>query len=260
MIKLMPTDWLIAHRCVDLSADFGKEKVGTFIDRAVSLENKLDSMKARFQDGFGIETDLRGDCRTDEAGILISHDIPIKGKDYPTLAEVFKLYQDAATGGCLALNIKDAGLQGRLKPLLDAFAIKNYFTFDGANPDVLVDGKSGITAFGRESEIEPLNAAHPTHALSNYPTIKGVWLDNFESAPWITKEIIERQFKNGKDVAIVSPELHPWARGDAGETMLRVWTQYREALTALRSVYPDRRMMLCTKLSTFAVKFFNEGA
>jgi hypothetical protein len=254
----MPKDWIIAHRCVDLSEKFGSANLSVIIDAAKSLENTRESMAARFQDGFGIETDLRGDCRTDEAGILITHDLPIKGRDYPTLASVIDLYVKAATNGCLALNIKDAGLQARLKPLLDRYQIKNYFTFDGANPDVLVDGQCGITAFGRESEIEPFNTAHDKQPLSNYPTIAGVWLDNFIAAPWITQDIIERHFANGKDVAIVSPELHPWARDDKGEILTRYWTQYRTALRDLRKTHFDRRMMICTKLPTHAYRFFNE--
>ena len=259
MSKLMPNDWLIAHRCVDLSDHLGKNGLDALVVAAKKDENTLDSMATRFRDGFGIETDLRGDCRTDEASILISHDLPVRGKDYPTLAAVFTLYNKAGTNGCLALNIKDAGLQGRLKPILDSHTIKNYFTFDGANPDVLVDGHSGITAFGRESEIEPFNAAHPKHPLSNYPTVAGIWLDNFAPEPWITKDILERHFKNGKDVAIVSPELHPWGRKDDGLLMRTIWTQYRTALKALRSAYPDKRMMLCTKCPTAAAQFFNEG-
>jgi hypothetical protein len=254
----MPKDWIIAHRCVDLNAQLGTMTVSAIIDGGKAQENTLESMTARFQDGFGIETDLRGDCRSETAGILISHDLPLHGKDYPTLAAVFDLYVKVNTNGCLALNIKDAGLQARLKPILDRYGIKNYFTFDGANPDVLVDSRVGITAFGRESEIEPFNAAHKDHPLSNYPTIAGLWLDNFSPTPWITQDIVARHFKAGKDVAIVSPELHPWARADQGETFTRYWTQYCEALRALRKTYPDRRMMICTKFPTFAARFFND--
>jgi len=253
----MPRHWFIAHRCVDISEKCRVKSLAALIKDGEGEENALSSMDARFRDGFGVETDLRADSRADEAGILISHNPPVKGGGYSTLAEVFGLYNKHKTGGCLALNIKDAGLQDRLKPMLDQYGIANYFTFDGANPDVLVDGKSGITAFGRESEIEPFNAAHAVHPLSNYPSIKGVWLDNFDPNPWISKDVIARHFQNGKDVCIVSCELHPWARGDASETVLRYWTQYRAALRDLRASYPDRRMMICTKMPSFAFSFFN---
>jgi len=116
MTSFMPPSWMIAHRCVDLSDRLGSNALEALMQASKLEENALTSMEKRFHDGIGIETDLRGDSRTDEAGILISHDLPVKGKDYPTLDAVFSLYKKAGTNGCLALNIKDAGLQTRLKP------------------------------------------------------------------------------------------------------------------------------------------------
>jgi hypothetical protein len=96
--------------------------------------------------------------------------------------------------------------------------------------------------------------------LPNYPGVLGVWLDNFEPVLRIDLACVSRHFAAGKDVAIVSPELHPWGRQDSGETLLRYWTEYRETLGKLRRDHPQRRMMICTKFPTLAQEFFNGSA
>ncbi len=257
MSELLPTPWIVAHRCVDLSARFGSEPLDRLVGAARSDENALASMEARFRAGFGVETDLRGDARAAEAGILISHDPPVFGGDHPTLAQVFDLYRRVGERGCLALNVKDSGLQARLKPMLDKFGVTNYFTFDGAVPDVLADGLFGITAFGRESEMEPFDLTEGRRPLPNYATVAGVWMDNFQPGFWIDDEAIARHFARGKDVALVSPELHGWGRQDRGETLMRYWTLYRASLEALRPKFPLRRLLICTKFPSLARDFFN---
>jgi hypothetical protein len=255
--ELLPRDWIIAHRCVDLTGEFGAGNVEKLVAAGKSAENSLLAMEARFHAGFGVEIDLRGDARSVDPGILISHDPPVLHDDYPTLPQVFELYERVGKGGCLALNVKDSGLQKRLKPLLSNFGVANYFTFDGAVADVMTDGIFGISAFGRESEIERYNSALGENPLPNYATVAGVWLDNFHPCFWIDQAAVERHFAREKDVALVSPELHAWGREDEGAIITSFWTRYREMFPHLREKYPQRRMLICTKFPTLAQRFFN---
>ena len=57
MTELLPADWIIAHRCVDLSTDFGAE-VEALVAAAKGDENTLVSMESRFRAGFGVEATL----------------------------------------------------------------------------------------------------------------------------------------------------------------------------------------------------------
>lgn len=253
MTPLLPRAWIIAHRCVDLSARLGASDLDTLVAAEKSDENTLASMAARFRDGFGVETDLRGDAG---GSIRLSHD-PLGSSPAPRLEEALALYVEARTGGALALNIKDAGLQSRLRPLIVRFDVEHYFTFDGPVPDMLADCAAGLRAFARESDFEVWNAAQVDHPLPNYGAIAGVWMDNFGGRAWIDAAAIERHFSRGKDVALVSPELHPWGRRDAGACVLQFWTSWREILRRFRPVFPARRMLVCTKLPTRAFAFFN---
>lgn len=253
MSPLLPRAWIVAHRSVDLSAGFGEANLADRIAASKNDENALASMAARFSDGFGVETDLRNDPH---GTICLSHDPPLIGRA-PMLGEALALYVEARASGMLALNIKDAGLQPRLTPLIQQFGIQAYFTFDGPVPDMLADCAAGLRAFVRESDIEPWNAAQAEHPLPNYASATGVWMDNFSGRAWIDAAAVERHYSRGKDVALVSPELHPWGRCDTGALMLQFWTEWRDVLRRLRAAFPDRRMLVCTKLPTHAFAFFN---
>jgi hypothetical protein len=66
-------------------------------------------------------------------------------------------------------------------------------------PDTLSYKKSCIRYFTRQSEYEP------TPAL--YEQASGVWLDCFQE-DWVGDSHIVQHFQAGKQVCLVSPELH----------------------------------------------------
>jgi glycerophosphoryl diester phosphodiesterase len=185
-----------------------------------------------FSLGFGIETDVR-----DFNGqLVISHDTA-KSNAMP-LEAFFALYLKYRDRPKLALNIKADGLQDELHRQIAAFGIDNYFLFDMAVPDGLGYLRRGMTVYTRHSEYEPI----PPY----YKLASGVWLDEFDGH-WLSDEVIKDHIEAGKNVCIVSPELH-------NRSHKMEWAQYKE----LEQRLGKDRLMLCTDLPEQAKGFFND--
>jgi glycerophosphoryl diester phosphodiesterase len=181
--------------------------------------NSLPALQAALEAGYGLETDIRDSRRE----IVVAHDPPDESRF--ELAELLSIYRDLACTSCLALNIKSCGLAPRLASLLAEFEIQNYFAFDMSIPDLLHYERAGVRFFTRQSEIEMQPAL--------YQAAAGVWLDAFHSE-WYDGQTIERHPQSGKDVCVVSPELH---RRDPSKT----W----DALMQLRTS-GQARLQICT--------------
>ena len=191
--------------------------------------NQPAALRQALACGFGLETDVR-----DAVGrIVISHDPPVTPGQ--SLAELLAIYNSLGCAATLAINVKADGLRSRLKSLLDEHKVTNYFCFDMSLPEMLAYGRDELRHFTRESEYEP----HP--AL--YEQAAGVWMDMFVN-DWITREHIFRHLDAGKQVAIVSPELHSRPHEN-------FWIRLREAGL---SSHPD--VMLCTDFPESARDFF----
>ncbi len=156
-------------------------------------KNTLISFERSFQHGFGIETDIR-DC---DGRMVISHDPA--DSTCPGLEDVLALHNLINPELPLALNIKSDGLFTSLLSLLSSFQVKNYFVFDMSIPDTLGYLQNGINYFTRQSEYEPVP--------SLYETAAGVWMDCFNSE-WMTETQIAGHLAAGKQLCLVSPELH----------------------------------------------------
>ena len=180
-----------------------------------------------FACGYGVETDVR-----DVLGqLVISHDMPLGNE---IRFETFlALYTESGAESCLAINIKADGLQRPLKTLLSEYGVKNYFVFDMSIPDTLGYMQEGIRFFSRISEYEPQD-----HFCLDS---SGVWLDCFHSK-WFTTEHISAFLDQGKQVCIVSPELHK-------RDHLKVWHDLREIETS--------NVLLCTDFPDAAKEFFD---
>ena len=156
-------------------------------------KNSMAAFELSFALGFGIETDVRDfDGRP-----VISHDLA--SVECPSLEAMLELHKRINPSLPLALNIKADGLQDSLSVLLARYQVENYFVFDMSIPDTLAYRKAGIRYFTRESEYEP------TPAL--YDQASGVWMDCFLD-DWIADSHISRHLQAGKQVCLVSPELH----------------------------------------------------
>ena len=146
---------------------------------------------------FGIETDLRDYC----GSVVISHDIPDKSSMH--FESFLKLYirntEHLLSKPTLALNIKADGLSRLVQETLKRNNVTNYFVFDMSVPDSLSYVNQGLKTFTRHSEYEI--------APSLYDRSCGVWVDCFLDT-WFSGEVLSSHLESGKDVCIVSPELH----------------------------------------------------
>ena len=161
----------------------------------IEEKNSSVAFHRSFALGFGTETDLR-DL---DGEIVVSHDPPRSDSgiiSFVQLLEMFCAYDPTLP---LALNIKADGLQKPVAKLLQAWNINNYFLFDMSVPDLLVSQRANLICYTRQSEFENIP--------SLYERAKGVWMDEFFD-PWISIDSIKGHIDNGKEVCIVSPELH----------------------------------------------------
>lgn len=191
-----------------------------------SEKNSLQAMKRSFEAGFGVETDVR-----DRNGkLVISHD-PADAGAY-TFSEFLELHQSfgpSVSALTLALNVKADGLQSLLKQELERFEVQSYFFFDMSVPDTLGYERSGLRFFSRQSEYEPEPAL--------YHRAAGIWLDMFKS-DWPDESLIKAHLDNGKEVCIVSPELHRRSH-ESYWSFLKEMGFHQSDLASLCTDYPD---------------------
>lgn len=160
--------------------------------RQVPEKNTLTAFTHSIACGFGTETDIR-----DSLGeLVISHDMP-RGGEMP-VADFLALWQ-AHPELPLALNIKADGLAASLRTLLEAAGRDNYFVFDMSIPDMLGCLRQGLKVFARVSDVEPQPAC--------FERVSGIWLDAFQGE-WYDLDVIRRFVDQGKQVCVVSPDLH----------------------------------------------------
>lgn len=193
--------------------------------------NTPQAFRKSFSCGFGTETDIRDYC----GDLVISHDIATS--DSILMSDFLRIFNSYDSNNTLALNIKADGLQKKLKPLLEANRITDYFVFDMSIPDTLGYLNEGIPFFSRQSEYEP----NPVF----YKECSGVWLDCFEGI-WFDIQLIENHLRSGKKIAIVSPELHK-------RNHLELWEFIRE-----NDIDSYKELILCTDIPEQAVNFFNK--
>lgn len=191
--------------------------------RQASEKNMPAAFERALQGGFGIETDLR-----DANGrVVISHDMP-RGTEM-SLDQFLALcarYPDARP---LALNIKADGLQSAVQTALAAHQISDAYVFDMAVPDALGYLAQAIPTYTRCSEYEP--------APPYLPRAAGIWLDAFHS-DWYQSAEIRSWLEQGKQVCLVSPELHRRPH-QALWTMLRDSGLHTHPLLSLCTDFPD---------------------
>jgi len=196
--------------------------------------NSSQAFENAFKNDFGIEFDVR-DL---DGQLVISHDIPLKKDNLISFEDLLKLYKLFNKDLILAINIKSDGLQLKIKYLLEQYKIKNYFLFDMAVPDSVSYYKNGFkNIYTRQSEYETIPAF--------YEISQGIWMDEFNTE-WIDEKIINKHFKNKKEIAIVSPELHK------KDNHLTRWKFYKKLSCA-------NRLAICTDYPDKAKDFFHDA-
>lgn len=148
----------------------------------------LTSLQRALENNVGVEIDLR-DYRTHPT---------IDGKTTP-LRDFLKMYDKQGKHLPVALNIKTCGLVPTLKELLKSHALENYFCHNMSVPEMVVYAAAGLKFFTRQSEIE--------RECVMYEDAAGVLLDAFFD-DWFGADVVLKHLDAGKNVAIVSPEIH----------------------------------------------------
>lgn len=196
-----------------------------------SQKNTLEAFERALSHGFGIETDFR-----DRKGqLVIAHDLPVGGE---MLAEdFFVLCRRYPHSGIHAFNVKADGLQAQFLNLLDLWAKESYFLFDMSVPDTLAYLKLGQPVYIRMSEYEDNKNLEEKG--------KGIWLDAFFSE-WYKMDLITNLLGNGKEVALVSPELH-------GRPYLEFWEGLKNS-----KIYKNSGLSICTDYPLMAKEYFDE--
>jgi len=191
--------------------------------------NTLFAFEKAFQCNMGIETDVRDY----QGNLVISHDIPDSEK--LLFEDVLKCYNKYQCKETIAINIKADGIYFLLEELLRKYHIQNYFVFDMSIPEQVAYKNKRINFFTRESDYETVPVM--------YREAYGVWMDTWEN-DWITNDEITKCRKDGKQVAIISPEIHQ--------------REYRNLWKLLTLFQNDDKVMLCTDIPDKAREYFHE--
>jgi hypothetical protein len=194
----------------------------------MSEKNSATAFIKSFSLNFGTETDVR-----DHLGeLVISHDMPLGNE----VRFIDFLEMASTIGGNLplAINIKADGLASKILSDLKEYRDLNIFVFDMSVPDMRSYLNLGIPVFTRMSEVE----RKPIWLNKS----AGVWLDAFESE-WYTANVVSDLLNSGKQVCIVSPELH-------GRDFYPSWN-------VLKPLAQQNNLLLCTDFPEVATNFFS---
>ena len=195
-------------------------------------QNTATAFHRALECGFGIETDIR-DYNGD---VVISHDIPqAKSMILSSFLDITRGYEPS----CIALNVKADGLQRLVKSEIDM--CEDYFFFDMSVPDSIGYANESLRFFTRYSDVEL------TPPLLDQAD--GVWLDCFASSE-LNTNALEGFLQAGKEVVLVSPELHQY------EHLL-----YWKVLKVYMKSNPETCgvLGLCTDYPVEAERFFSDG-
>jgi len=188
-------------------------------------KNSEIAFRRSFECCFGIETDIR-----DSMGeLVVSHDMPCGGE--MSLRSLISFVDRDEQ--LLAINIKADGLAKLLCETMADYNRTNWFVFDMSIPDMRDHLAVGNPVFARMSEVE--------HEQAWFDRIEGVWLDSFEGE-WFDVEVVSKLVERGKQVCVVSSELH-------GRDQINLWSK-------LLPLSSEDRLILCTDFPSKAKAFF----
>lgn len=193
--------------------------------------NSPVAIRTALERGYGFESDVR-----DYMGrLVISHNIADKFSQ--DAEEVFGWLHEFDDKFCFAINIKADGLKEILKAFFEKYSISNYFLFDMSVPQMVEFREMNLRYFTRQSEVE----LEPCM----YEDASGVWIDGFWSTEWITETLISQHIDKGKEVCVVSPDLH------GNKDYKTFWTRLRDYRVNFDKV------ILCTDYPDEAKEYFN---
>ncbi|MFA6152377.1 MAG: hypothetical protein WC716_13720 [Chitinophagaceae bacterium] len=198
-----------------------------------SEKNTIKAFERSVSEGFGIETDVRDCC----GQLVVSHDIPKKSDDlipFNSLLEMFELRTNR--NAVMAINVKSDGITDLLAQAIKTYGLEKYFTFDMSIPSLYFSYQpSSLRFFSTVNEFvkKPIL----------FERCNGIWMDAY-SKIWFNIEDIFDYLKQGKDVCLVSPELH-------NREFLPLWKLIRDSKLFLHEGFS-----ICTDLPAEAREYF----
>ncbi|MFH1424501.1 MAG: hypothetical protein ABIG20_02335 [archaeon] len=141
---------------------------------------------------YGVEVDVR----TDGNKLILNHE-PMEGGD--ELEEYLKEYKHKF----IIFNIKEAGIEDKVRALAEKYKVKDYFLLDVEFPYIYKAARSGVKNIAiRFSEDEPIEAA-----LEYRGKVDWVWIDTNTKLP-LDADVVEKL--KGFKTCLVCPSR--WGR------------------------------------------------
>ena len=185
-------------------------------------ENTLSAARYCFEQGWGIETDIR---RAQDRRFYFSHDPSelMKANHADAFCSLFRQFPDAI----IALNIKELDYESDLLHYLsEQMVLNQVFLFDME----LLETRIGQTSqlFRRLSSNIKLAArvsdrGEPIDRALSIESADIIWLDEFDGL-WITEEDILHLKSADKKIYAISPELHGFSRMDMKKRWFEFYT------------------------------------
>jgi glycerophosphoryl diester phosphodiesterase len=197
------------------------------------LENRLPSIRAALDCGWGIETDIR---RDNDGRFYISHGARPSAHETPA-EDFFALFR-AYPHATIALNIKESGSEEALIDLLGREEMaRQTFLFDME----LIEQQPGTTARLFRALNPAVRIAARVSDRNEFisealdiDVASIIWLDEFDG-PYFTEADIRRLKEAGRSVYAVSPDLH----GKPAEDCRRRWRDFiRWGVDGICTDYP----------------------
>jgi hypothetical protein len=142
---------------------------------------------------YGVELDIR----TYNGNLILNHEPYVTGE---SLDQWIKFYNHKL----LILNVKEEGLEDKIKLLLLKHDIENYFFLDQSFPFIIKKSKEGEKKIAvRVSDYESIITAKNVSDLVSW-----VWLDTFNELLFTEEDYLNLRKLNYK-ICLASPELHP---------------------------------------------------
>ena len=206
---------------------------GNLVGPCPSVENRLPTIRAALECGWGVETDIR---RAADGRFYISHEAKPSAHEAPA-EDFFALFR-AYPNATIALNIKELGSEDALIGLLEHEDVAGQtFLFDME----LLESQAGKTA-------RAFRRLHPTIRIAarisdrgesvtqalNIDVASVIWLDEFDG-PCFTEADVHRLKHAGRSIYAVSPDLH----GQPAEACRNRWLDFiRWGVDGICTDYP----------------------
>lgn len=191
--------------------------------RILHRVNTLEALEAAPPE-FGVEMDIHG-----YADQLVVHHEP------GVCATAFEQWLDAYRHAFVILNVKEEGIERRVRDLVLARGIQAFFMLDLSFPALVKMVRTGERRVAiRVSEHEPAAGA-----LSLAGRADWVWLDSFQGGLPIAPAEVHALEAGGFHICLVSPELHGRPVGEIAD-LQRALDAAGLSAAAVCTKYPER--------------------